>query len=255
MEILETLRIGNLDPKDADEMKKTDSSNPFSTDPIRHPALIVNNEKPFNAETPPLLLVDHFCTPNELFFVRNHLPVPQIDVEDHRLLIEGIGVKQPIELSVDDLKKNYQAVSVTSVIQCAGNRRADMNKYKKVQGLMWEGTAISNAKWTGVRLRVQFYYIINFSVLTSLISLMFIILGFADFSQPYGASIPFEKAISPETIIAYSMNDEDIPSDHGFPLRCVVPGEHMWAWTLFRSTINIPENVDKFELVVKATDR
>ncbi|ETN77502.1 hypothetical protein NECAME_03166 [Necator americanus] len=43
--------------------------------------------------------------------------------------------------------------------------------------------------------------------------------------QCYGASIPFEKAMSSETIVAYSMNGTDIPRDHGAPLRCVVPGE------------------------------
>ncbi|KAK6059879.1 hypothetical protein COOONC_02463 [Cooperia oncophora] len=42
--------------------------------------------------------------------------------------------------------------------------------------------------------------------------------------QSYGASIPFEKAMSPEVIIAYSMNGKDIPRDHGAPLRCIVPG-------------------------------
>lgn len=65
-----------------------------------------------------------------------------------------MGIKNSIRLSVQDLRKNYQNVSITSVIQCAGNRRNDMNDYKKVQGLMWTGTAISNAKWTGCRLRV-----------------------------------------------------------------------------------------------------
>lgn len=71
--------------------------------------------------------------------------------------IEGLGVKRPIVLKVEDLKKKFKEVSVDSVIQCGGNRRADMNRYKKVQGLMWEGTAIGSAKWTGVRLRVSFF--------------------------------------------------------------------------------------------------
>lgn len=57
---------------------QVDASDPFSTDPSRHPALIVNNTKPFNAESPPSLLIDNFRTPNELFFIRNHLPVPQV---------------------------------------------------------------------------------------------------------------------------------------------------------------------------------
>ncbi|KAK5972528.1 Cytochrome b5 heme-binding domain-containing protein, partial [Trichostrongylus colubriformis] len=74
MEILEEYRIGSLDPKDVEASKSADASDPFSKDPERHPALIVNQQRPFNAETPPELMVDHFRTPNELFFVRHHLP-------------------------------------------------------------------------------------------------------------------------------------------------------------------------------------
>ncbi|KAK6017779.1 cytochrome b5-like Heme/Steroid binding domain protein, partial [Ostertagia ostertagi] len=52
MEILEEYRIGNLDPKDVEATKTVDASNPFSKDPERHPALVVNQQQPFNAETP-----------------------------------------------------------------------------------------------------------------------------------------------------------------------------------------------------------
>ncbi|KHJ87819.1 hypothetical protein OESDEN_12399, partial [Oesophagostomum dentatum] len=45
--------------------------------------------------------------------------------------------------------------------------------------------------------------------------------------QCYGASISFEKAMSPETIVAYSMNGVDLPRDHGAPLRCIAPGEEL----------------------------
>ncbi|EPB77113.1 cytochrome b5-like Heme/Steroid binding domain protein [Ancylostoma ceylanicum] len=128
MGILEELRIGSLDPSEVEEVKKSSASDPYSTDPDRHPALLVNQQRPFNAETPPSLAVDSFRTPNDLFFVRNHMPVPKIDAEKHRLHVEGLGVKGPLNLSVKDLKKNHRPVSVTAAIQCSGNRRADMNK-------------------------------------------------------------------------------------------------------------------------------
>lgn len=51
----------------------------YEKDPERSVALIVNSEKPFNAEPPLQILTDSFITPNSLFFVRNHLPVPVVD--------------------------------------------------------------------------------------------------------------------------------------------------------------------------------
>ncbi|VDL84032.1 unnamed protein product, partial [Nippostrongylus brasiliensis] len=117
LEILEELRIGSLDSKDVETYAPADESDPYAKDPIRHPALVVNQQRPFNAETPSELLMDNFRTPNELFFVRNHMPVPQVDPKKHTLVIEGMGVRRPLKLSVDELKKNYKPVSITSVVQ------------------------------------------------------------------------------------------------------------------------------------------
>ncbi len=79
----------------------------------------------------------------------------QTDASTHRLRIDGLGISRPLELSVDDLRNRFKPVSVVSVVQCAGNRRAHMSAYKKAQGLAWQGAAIGNAEWTGVRLRVS----------------------------------------------------------------------------------------------------
>uniref|UniRef100_A0A0N4ZYK5 sulfite oxidase n=1 Tax=Parastrongyloides trichosuri TaxID=131310 RepID=A0A0N4ZYK5_PARTI len=228
LEILEEHRIGSIDKNDLEEIKRisreASKNDPYGKDPERHPALIVNSSKPFNAETPPSLLMDNFLTPNELFFVRNHMPVPEIDENKHILTIDGENIRRTISLKVKDLKKRYKEVSITSVIQCAGNRRADMNKYSKVQGLMWEGTAISNAKWSGVRLRDV---LIDCGIDPNDDTIKHVHFEGADTDPtgtPYGASIPFKKAMSPECIIAYSMNDNPIPADHGYPLRAIVPG-------------------------------
>uniref|UniRef100_A0A914PIX6 sulfite oxidase n=1 Tax=Panagrolaimus davidi TaxID=227884 RepID=A0A914PIX6_9BILA len=227
MEILETLRIGNLDEKELDKLtqsQKKDSNDPYANDPNRHPALKVNQETPFNAESPTSLLMDHFLTPAEIFFVRNHMPVPDINEKDHRLNVEGLSIKKPLVLSVDQLKKDFEETSVTTAIQCAGNRRSDMNKYKKVQGLMWEGTAMGNAKWTGVRLRDV---LIKAGVDPNDKRIKHVHFEGADHDPEgshYGGSIPFEKAMKSECLIAYKMNDEIIPRDHGFPLRLIAPG-------------------------------
>lgn len=67
----------------------------------------------------------------------------KIDEKEHRVVVEGLGIKQPISLTIDELKTKYEPISIDSVVQCAGNRRNDMHNFKKVQGLMWTGTAIS----------------------------------------------------------------------------------------------------------------
>ncbi|VDK51599.1 unnamed protein product, partial [Gongylonema pulchrum] len=96
-----------------------DEDDPYRNDPKRHPALLVNSEKPFNAETPPELILDDFFTPNELFFVRNHMPVPDVKVKAHRLTIDGLSIRHPLVLSVDDLKHKFSHASVNATLQCA----------------------------------------------------------------------------------------------------------------------------------------
>ncbi|KAL3117145.1 hypothetical protein niasHT_007548 [Heterodera trifolii] len=228
MEILEEMRIGSLKLEDLQEIenqqKDAPSDDPFTADPSRHPALIVNMQKPFNAETPPSLLVDSFLTPKELFFVRNHMFVPRTDEQTHKVRIDGIGVDKQIVLSLDQLRNNFEPVSIVSAIQCAGNRRSDMNQFKKVQGLMWTGTAISNARWKGCRLRDV---LIASGIKPNDERIKHVHFEGADVDASgsrYGASIPFEKAMRPEVIIAYEMNGDVLTRDHGFPIRLVVPG-------------------------------
>lgn len=95
-EILEGLRIGNLREEDVAMLerlrKERYGDGPYSRDPQRHPALKVNSSMPFNAEPPAELLMEAFITPNDLFFVRNHLPVPEVNMDDYRLKISGIGI-------------------------------------------------------------------------------------------------------------------------------------------------------------------
>ncbi|CAG2102832.1 unnamed protein product [Medioppia subpectinata] len=226
--IMEKYRIGNLDSKDRNAIKAgTDSTpDPYANDPIRHPILKARSQKPFNAEPPEELLVQKFITPKELFFVRNHLPVPEIDIENYTLEIEGFGLKAPKTLTLDEIKTKFPKHTVVSTIQCGGNRRAEMNKIKEVKGLSWGSAAISNAKWSGARLvDVLKYCDLDFDD-KNIKHVQFDGLDFDVSSNPYGASVEALKALNPNAdfLIAYEMNDEDIPADHGYPLRLIAPG-------------------------------
>ncbi len=90
-------------------------------------------------------------TPNELFYVRNHLPVPLVDPRTYVLEVQVEG-RAPIRLTLDDLRK-LPRHTVMATIQCAGNRRNEMSRYKPVRGGFWDIGAIGNAEWSGVRLR------------------------------------------------------------------------------------------------------
>ncbi|KAI1272345.1 Oxidoreductase, molybdopterin-binding domain-containing protein [Xylaria sp. FL0933] len=226
-DILEQYVVGKVHPDDLENGRplQTAIEDPFVSDPERDTRLRRMTEKPCNAETPGDELAESFLTPNETFYVRNHMWVPVVDeteADSH-----GIAVELPdgeVRMySVGELKARFKQHTITAVLQCSGNRRNDMTKHaKKTNGLQWTVGAISCAKWEGVRLR---------DVLADAG------LSLSDpgedarhvqFSglEAYGASIPIESAIDPhgDVLLAFKMNDKPLPRDHGFPVRVVVPG-------------------------------
>lgn len=59
--------------------------------------------------------------------MRNHLPVPEVDVNTYRLEVEVEGTDRYLSFSLDDLKK-LPKTTIVATLMCAGNRRSDMNK-------------------------------------------------------------------------------------------------------------------------------
>merc|ERR1712130_889804 len=109
-------------------------------------------ERPFVAETPISLLTDNFITPTELFYVRNHLPVPQIKIDEWHLDVTGLGLKQDLKLSFEQLKKDFPKHEVVAALHGGGNRRGEMMDAKFLVGLNLRGGAIGNAVWGGALL-------------------------------------------------------------------------------------------------------
>eukprot|EP01125_Pyxidicula_operculata_P014122 TRINITY_DN468_c2_g1_i2.p1 TRINITY_DN468_c2_g1~~TRINITY_DN468_c2_g1_i2.p1 ORF type:complete len:553 (+),score=117.92 TRINITY_DN468_c2_g1_i2:2064-3722(+) len=224
-DILEGLRIGNL--KLLPGESKPDFTDPYVADPSRHPLIKVNTEKPFNGESPLSVLGEEFITPTELFFIRNHLPVPIVDEKTFSLVVSGEGMK-PITLTIEDLESKFPQYDVIATIQCAGNRRTHMSSVKPVQGLSWDAGAISNAMWSGPKLsEILEYAGLSPDVIkqNNIKHIQFEGLD-RDFEKVYGASIPLHKALdlNGDCILALKMNGKQIPADHGHPLRAIVPG-------------------------------
>ena len=223
--MLESYRIGNLK---VDLSKKAQTTKPdaFQNDPKRHPMLKVMTAKPFNAESPKELATDSLITPSKLHFVRNHMPVPQVDIEKFELEIVNDLNGQTVAFKLDDLKK-FPVYSIPVTLQCSGNKRKFMNDYEGgIHGLMWDVNAISTAEWTGVKLKdVLAFCGVDFAD-ERIKHIQFEGLDKDPAGVPYGSSIPKEKVFNDygDVLIAFKMNGKDIPPDFGFPLRVVVPG-------------------------------
>lgn len=157
-DILEQYVVGQLHEDDlVDGLAALDQIlDPFSSDPERDPRMQILTQKPCNAETPGDELADTFLTPNETFYIRNHMWVPLVEeaeADKHEISIETPNGDSKT-YTVGYLKSHFKQYAVTSVLQCSGNRRKDMTEHaKKTNGLQWTVGAISCAKWEGVRLR------------------------------------------------------------------------------------------------------
>ena len=152
-ELLEDYRIGDLLPADQDpfyeEYTRVDPGIAllFENEPQRDKTLIPRAERPYNAEAA-VDSLESFVTSNEKFYVRNHLPVPKIELEKFKVTVEGLGISQVKEYSLEDLKM-FPKTDIMAAIQCAGNRRNEMHNTKPVKGLLWSLGAIGNASWSG----------------------------------------------------------------------------------------------------------
>jgi len=221
-EILAPLQIGWLAPGDAAAAKARSPDDPYANEPARHPALQLLSETPCSAESPPTLMSDSWITPNELWFVRNHHPVPRLAEADFSLAVEGVGLR-PRSFTMAELRA-MPKVEVAATLQCGGNRRGGLDEVRKTSGNSWGTGAISNAVWGGVRLsHVLRECGLDLNDDAAAAELQHVQFEGVDGTK---ASIPSSKALSPvgDVILAYEMNGEALPPDHGFPLRAVVPG-------------------------------
>lgn len=191
----------------------------------KHPTTIVHDGQPYNAETQLEKLWQHFVTPREFFFSRNHGSIPEVDQEGYRLAIGGL-VDRPFSLSMEELR-GLPKWEVTAVPQCAGNRRDGLMEVAPIpEETPWGSGAIGNARWAGVPLReVLLAAGIGAGARHAAFSGLDEVEG-EDGSFNYGGSVPLEKALGPEVLLAYEMNGEPLPREHGFPLRVVAPGHY-----------------------------
>lgn len=187
----------------------------------KHPDFIIRSESPFNGGAEPHQLIESAITPVDLFFVRNHGDVPEVDRNTYRLTVGNTS------FALDDLKTRFERVSVPATLQCAGNRRSELVAIQPIpHELEWGTEAVSHAVWAGVRLGD----VLAASGLGDEAGSSHVeFIGLDETERRgerfrFGGSIPLTKAMQEEVILAYEMNGAPLTPMHGAPLRAVVPG-------------------------------
>ena len=163
-----------------------------------------------------------WVTPTKLFFVRNHFPVPAIDLATWRLKVEGC-VERPLELTWEELTA-LPARNVFATVECAGNGRSFLQP--RVPGVPWGAGAIGHAEWTGVPVR---RLLEKSGVKRGAVEVLFEgadVGSELDHPEPmhFERSLPLAKAMEGDTLLAFRMNGELLDPVHGFPVRLFVPG-------------------------------
>ena len=185
--------------------------------------LIVLNDKPINAETPPHLL-DPRITPSDIMFVRNNgIPPEEVNANTWRLTIEGESAEQTKTYTIAELKSKFKEHTYHLTLECGGNGRSEFNPPAK--GNQWTTGAVGCCKWTGVRLKD----ILNdVGVKSNAVYIGYYGKDTHLSGDPtkvvISRGVPIEKAMENEALIAWSMNDKDIPFMNGAPLRLVIGG-------------------------------
>lgn len=202
----------------------------WQTDPMPRPDLVVLSEEPLNAETR-LEGLKALTTPAGRHYVRTHFAMP---APPRSIVIEGT---RTVTLSVDDLR-GLPARAHFVTLECAGNGRRFLSP--PVPGEQWALGAVGTAEWTGAPL-VRLLERAGVPVDT-----IEVVFQGADEGVPkdlgkriaYERSLPLETALREDVLVAYAMEHEPIPTEHGGPLRLVVPGWYGMASVKWLSRIS-----------------
>jgi sulfite oxidase len=185
----------------------------------------------------PVEYFNTWLTPVPHFFVRNHMYEPsELDAGDWRLSIGG-EVDKPLTLSLADLSK-AEAHPVVNTLECAGNGRGFQRP--QVPGVQWGKGAVSTARFSGPRLRDLLQ---RAGVKATGKHVMFRGLDEVPGKvPPFIRSIPIEKALDADTLVATHMNGSPLTKHHGFPARSLVPGWIGAASCKWLTEIKVLEN-------------
>ncbi len=211
--------------------------------PGKSDKLVVIGERPLVAETPESLLDDE-TTPIDKFYIRNNGQIPDEAKEPDKwkFTVEG-EVNKKLELTLGELKSKFKPQTRRMVLECGGNGRSFFTP--QARGNQWTNGGAGCAEWTGVRLatvlelvgtRAEARYVV-----------------FEPFANPNQSgrvvrvlwdSIDMADALHSQTLLAYIMNGEALPVDHGAPVRLRLSRHLGYKNTKYLSRIIVSDRRD-----------
>ena len=179
--------------------------------------------------------IDGVFTDKDEFFTTQHYGHPAIDTATYRLRVSGL-VDRPLSLSIDELR-GLPSRELVFGFECSGNRGP-------INGLA------SNGRWTGVSLETVLE---RAGVQPSAREIVFLGADHGEeevefrgqtytVDQQYGRSLPRDRALSPEPLLAYALNGEPLTPFQGSPLRLLVPGWYGAPNVKYLSEIHVQED-------------
>ncbi|MFB6113542.1 MAG: sulfite oxidase [Halodesulfurarchaeum sp.] len=184
----------------------------------KYPGLRILSPLPENAEADSHGTYTNMITTEEEFYIRNHYPAPDIDAAEWSVSLTGL-VDQEVDLSIQQLKRQFSTETVFHTMQCSGNGRSYFDP--KVGGNQWSFGAVGNAEWTGVPVSEVLE---RYGADTGDDKWLTVMGGEApDGKDIFTRSIPMTKVMD-DVLLAFEMNGDDLPKEHGYPVRLLVPG-------------------------------
>jgi DMSO/TMAO reductase YedYZ molybdopterin-dependent catalytic subunit len=195
----------------------------------------------------PLEALRYPITPVGLHYLLVHYDIPAVDPGAWRLGVDG-AVERALALSLADLR-GLPAVTRAVTLECAGNGRALLEPRPVSQP--WLTEAVGTGEWTGVPLRVVLE---QAGLGDDVVEVLFTgldrgIEGGVD--QLYQRSLPVTEALGEDALLAYELNGEPLPPQHGYPLRLVIAGWYGMAHVKWLGAITaLTEPFDGYQQAV-----
>ncbi|HKV88915.1 MAG TPA: sulfite oxidase [Candidatus Dormibacteraeota bacterium] len=192
----------------------------------------------------PLEALRYDVTPVGLHYLLIHFDIPQVDVSTWELSVGGL-VGRKTSLTLDAIKAR-PATTLAVTLECAGNGRARLSPRPLSQP--WLGEAVGTAEWTGTPLRSLLQEADPTEGATHVVFTGIDRGVQGEIDQLYERSLSLADAMRDEVLLAYAINGQALPPQHGFPLRLVVPGWYgMTSVKWLRSITVVADGFDGYQ--------